>query len=156
MSLLNPAQREKLRKELKVSEGTGPVKKGRMFPYRDTKGYLTIGVGRNLDAKGISPEEADHLLDNDITEAEDALARALPWVKDLDDARRRVLVDMAFNMGVGDLKGGLLSFKHTLEAIRTHQWEKAAAGMEASKWYRDVGPRRADPLIERILTGEDK
>jgi lysozyme len=156
VSLLNPTQREKLRKELKVSEGTGPVKKGRMFPYRDTVGYLTAGFGRNLDAKGISFEEAEQMLDNDITEAEAALERALPWVKDLDDVRKRVLCELSFNMGIGDAKGGLLSFKNTLEAIRTHDWERAARGLEESKWYRDVKPRRADPLIERILTGEDK
>jgi lysozyme len=155
MSLLNPTQREKLRKELKVSEGTGPVKKGRMFPYRDTAGYLTIGYGHNLDAKGITFEEADHLLENDMDEAEEALVRALPWVKDLDQPRARVLLELAFNMGIGDAKGGLLSFKNTLEAIRTHDWTKAARGLEESKWYRDVKPRRADPLIERILTGED-
>lgn len=156
MSLLNPTQKEKLRKELMHDEGTGPVKRGRMLPYRDTKGYLTVGFGRNLDAKGISFEEGMHLLENDIDEAEAELVRALPWVKELDDVRKRVLLNMAFNMGIGNEKGGLLSFKNTLEAIRTKNWERAAEGMEASKWYRDVKPRRADPLIEMILTGEDK
>jgi lysozyme len=156
VSLLNPAQREKLRKELMIDEGTGPVKKGRMFPYRDSKGYLTIGYGRNLDAKGISFEEGGHLLENDIEEADILLVKALPWVKDLDQARARVLLNMSFNMGIGDAKGGLLSFRRTLEFIRTHNWEKAAEGMEESKWYQDVKPRRADPLIERMLTGEDK
>jgi lysozyme len=35
-------------------------------PYRDQVGKLTIGVGRNLDDVGISSDEAEYLLANDI------------------------------------------------------------------------------------------
>ena len=39
----------------------------RLKPYQDTIGKLTIGYGRNLDDRGISKEEAEYLLRNDIS-----------------------------------------------------------------------------------------
>ena len=47
----------------------------RQFPYRCTADKLTIGIGRNLDDKGISPEEANMLLENDIAECITVLRR---------------------------------------------------------------------------------
>ncbi len=44
----------------------------RAFPYTDTAGRLTIGVGRNLTDRGLADDEIDLLLANDI-----ALARAI-------------------------------------------------------------------------------
>ena len=37
----------------------------RTHPYRDTAGCLTIGVGRNLTARGLAADEIDLLRDND-------------------------------------------------------------------------------------------
>ena len=34
--------------------------------YECTSGYATIGYGRNVEQVGISKDEADHLLQNDI------------------------------------------------------------------------------------------
>jgi lysozyme len=152
--LLNPVEREKLRRALQRDEGTGPVKRGRMLPYRCPTGHLTIGYGRNLDAKGISFEEADHLLDNDISEVEAAVERALPWVKALDSVRQRCFLNLAFNLGVGDAKSGLLSFKNTLSAAERRDWPAVVNGLESSKWYGQVGAR-ADRILEALLTGED-
>ena len=50
---------DELVKRLKLDEGTGPVKKGRLMPYNDSEGYLTIGYGRNIHSRGISDEEAE-------------------------------------------------------------------------------------------------
>ena len=52
-----------LRSELRRDEGV------RLKPYRDTVGKITIGVGRNLTDVGITPDEADVLLDHDIAAA---------------------------------------------------------------------------------------
>ena len=41
----------------------------KLKPYRCPAGKLTIGVGRNLEDKGLSNEEALFLLQNDIIEA---------------------------------------------------------------------------------------
>jgi lysozyme len=122
---------EKLIRELTRDEGL------RLKPYRCSAGKLTIGIGRNLDDVGISHGEAEILLRNDIARAEADLDRDLPWWKTLDEVRRRVLVNMAFNLGIR----GLLGFKNTLELVRTGRYLDAAQHMLDSKWAKQVGPR---------------
>ena len=131
-------------RQLRLHEGE------RLQPYRCTAGKLTIGIGRNLDDRGITREESAMLLSNDIRLAETQLVRALPWVAQLDDVRQRVLLDMAFNLGVP----GLLQFKRTLGAIEAGQYEKAAAMMLDSKWSKQVGTR-AERLSRMMFTGQD-
>ena len=43
----------------------------KLEPYRCSSGKLTIGVGRNLEQRGITKEEAIHLLCNDIYRIKD-------------------------------------------------------------------------------------
>lgn len=117
----------------------------RLKPYRDTVGKLTVGVGRNLDDVGISQEEALYLLDHDISKATAALLQALPWVKDLDEARRDVLINMTFNMGISTL----LTFKNTLSLIQSKRYEEAAKNMLLSKWAMQVGSRAVE--LARIM-----
>ena len=111
----------------------------RLKPYKDTVDKLTIGVGRNLDDRGISNDEAMYLLDNDIKSHTNDLLTAFPWVTKLDEARRNVLINMVFNMGIDRFK----AFKLTLAAIKEGNYELAAGHMEDSLWYRQVGPRAA-------------
>ena len=133
---------EQLVPQLRRDEGV------RLKPYKDTVGKLTIGVGRNLDDVGISAVEADTLLRNDIQRAVQDLNDKLPWTMQLDESRRGVLVNMAFNMGIA----GLLQFKNTLAHIQAGRWADAAAGMLASKWATQVGPR-ATRLAKQMETG---
>lgn len=130
-----------LRAELIRDEGV------KLKPYRDTVGKLTIGVGRNLDDVGITQVEAARMLDADIQRTMAALDSALPWWRNLDEVRGRVLVNMAFNLGVA----GLLGFKHTLADMQAGNYALTAAGMRASKWARQVGERaeRLAVLMER-------
>lgn len=136
---MNPAL---MRVELIRDEGI------RLRPYRCTAGKLTIGVGRNLEDVGISVEEANHMLDADIDRAAAALDKALPWWRDLSEARQRVLLNMCFNLGIGSLLG----FKNTLAAIKAGRYEDAATGMLASKWAGQVGDR-AKRLAAMMKTG---
>ena len=108
----------------------------RLKLYMDSLGVPTIGVGRNLRDRGISLSEADALLDNDIREAL-TLAERLPWVLDLDEARRGVLYNMAFNLGVQ----GVLGFTKTLALIHDRRYAEAAAEMLRSDWAKQVGAR---------------
>ena len=121
----------------------------RLKPYRDTVGKLTIGIGRNLDDVGISQDEAMHLLDNDIARTTAALDKAIPWWRSLNDVRQRVVVNMAFNLGVA----GLLGFKNTLAAMQAGRYADAAGGMLASKWATQVG-ERAKRLAAMMAKGE--
>lgn len=120
----------------------------RLSPYTDTTGNLTIGVGRNLSGVGISPDEADYLLGNDIYRAISGIAKFLPWAANLDDARYGVLVNMSFNLGIG----GLMNFPHFLEAMKDRDWPLAAQEMMDSKWSKQVG-LRADRLSTQVKTG---
>jgi lysozyme len=119
-------------------------------PYRDTVGKLTIGIGRNLDDRGITRDEALFLLERDIALVSTQLYVNLPWFKQLDDVRQRVLANMCFNMGPGKL----LTFKNTLAAIEARNYAAAKAGMLNSLWARQVGAR-AQRLAEMMLTGQD-
>ena len=135
--------------QLRLHEGE------RQYPYRDTVGKLTIGIGRNLDAKGLSRDEREYLLANDIAEARANLDRYLPWWRGLDPIRQRVLIDMMINMGPGaPSQGGLLSFVNTLSNIRQGRYAEAADMMLASKWAQQVG-RRAVRLATMMRTGMD-
>lgn len=129
-------------RQLRLHEGE------RLKPYRCTAGKLTIGVGRNLDDRGITREEAAFLLENDIKRGEAELLRALPWVGQLDEVRQRVLLDMVFNMGLA----GVLAFKNTLATIQAGDYQRAASMMLDSKWARQVG-QRAERLSRMMATG---
>lgn len=120
----------------------------RLKPYTDTVGKLTIGVGRNLTDKGISDDEATLLLQDDVAEVTSALTAALSWLATLDDARKGVLVNLAFNLGVA----GLLAFHNTLTALQAGDWTTAAAQLLDSKWAGQVGAR-ATRLADQIRLG---
>jgi lysozyme len=113
------------------------------------KGKLTIGVGRNLDDVGLSDAEINYLEGNDVTKVTSALHSQMSWVDSLNEARFGVLQNMAFNMGVGGLKG----FPKMLDKLQAGDFEGAAAEMVDSAWYRQVGGR-AKQLVTQIETGE--
>lgn len=109
----------------------------RLKPYADAGNKLTIGVGRNLEDSGITRDEALLLLHNDIGRVTNALDEKLPWWKSLSDVRKKVLISMAFNLGVG----GLLKFNGMLSALQDGDYATAAEQMLASKWASQVGTR---------------
>lgn len=131
-----------LRTQLRRDEGTV------LHVYNDSLGIPTIGIGRNLRDKGISQEEADYMLDNDIADVQRELAASIPWITRLDDARCGVLLNMAFNMGTH----GLLQFKQTLAYVAEGDYDMAARQMLASKWATQVGAR-ATRLSTQMSTG---
>ena len=109
----------------------------RTKPYKDSVGKLTIGVGRNLDDKGLSKAEINILLNNDINGCESDLDREMPWWRQLSDNRQRVLLNMCFNLGIPRLKG----FKSMLRDIQNGLYDQAAVEMIDSLWARQVGGR---------------
>lgn len=131
-------------RQLKLHEGV------KLKAYKCTADKTTIGVGRNLDDLGITEDEADYLLANDIERIKIALMREIPWMEKLNDVRQRVLLDMAFNLGIA----GLLRFKKTLKAVEDGEYEKAGRMMLDSKWATQVG-KRADRLSVMMNIGKD-
>ena len=109
-------------------------------------------MGRLIDARkgdGLSQDEIEYLLDNDIKKITDKVHNTLPWISKLNDARRAVLIGMAFQMGVR----GLLQFKRTLGSIEDGQYFEAAIEMLQSEWAKQT-PERANRLAAQMETGE--
>ena len=116
-------------------------------PYLDTNGFLTVGIGRNLDANPLSDDEINYLFENDIKRVLNDCWHHLPWFGDLSQERQYVIIDMVFNLGIG----GFLKFKKMLAAIEKEDWQTAAAEMVNSKWAADVGQRAAE--LATIMRG---
>ena len=71
----------------------------RLKPYRCTAGKLTIGIGRNLDDRGISLKEAYAMLERDIVDCEQWLIDEIPEVYNkLDEVRQSVLLNMCISI----------------------------------------------------------
>ena len=123
----------------KVAEGFRSAK------YTDSRGYLTIGYGFNVDA-GISEYAASALLSAQVSEAEADAGAAFPWYSGADGVRQSVIVELAFNMGLTRLQG----FHNMLAACARGDWAEAGRQLQASAWFGQVGQR--GPLLVRLLT----
>ena len=134
--------KEKLIQELKRDEGV------ELRPYKCSAGFLTLGVGRNIEERGITMDESDYLLANDITICEEEATRVFKWYDTLSDVRQRVVLNMIFNLGLTKL----LNFKKFLAAMEAEDWEEAGKQMLDSRWAKQVG-NRADRLEQMIVNG---
>ena len=140
LSSISSKMRDKLVDQLIEHEGL------KLKPYYCPAGKLTIGVGRNLEDKGISQKEAAFLLKNDIDEC----------ISDLEDLFKEkfdsfpeqvkiVLIDMRFNLGAT----GFRSFRKMIKAVNESNFDKASKEMKNSNWYSQVG-KRAETLVEMM------
>ena len=125
--------------------------------YQDHLGIDTVGIGRNLQDRGITDgelsfinktmdevyevglteEEAYYLCMNDIAIVEKELLANKPVVNQLNAVRQMVLIDMAFNMGVPRL----MKFKNMWLAIEKVNYQLANEEMIDSRWAGQVGSR---------------
>jgi lysozyme len=161
---------ERIEAQLLLHEGC------RLRLYKDTKGLNTIGVGYNVAARTmaeferiigrtvtlstmsdcVTREEALKVLRSDILRVEQALRVHFPTYDKLNEVRQRVLLDMAFNMGLT-----VLTFKDMLSDVVKSDWSGAAKEIFRSKFAYQVddGPGgrfgRADRLSYMLLTGTD-
>lgn len=117
--------------------------------YRCSQGFLTIGYGRNVESTGITESEAELLLYNDIESAVDN-AVLLEYWHSLNEVRRRVIIEMIFNLGLPKF----LEFSKMRLALLDHDYFKAADEMIDSLWAKQVGGR-AKTLANMMRLGED-
>ena len=136
---------EQLREMLRRHEGV------RNFVYLCSEGYETIGVGRNIadSGLGLSEDEVDYLLDNDIKRVKTELSDEYFWFGALNEARQEAMIDLSFNLGQSWLRG----FKKALDAMSTEDFDRAADEFMDSRWSEQVG-NRATEVTEMIRTGE--
>ena len=118
-------------------------------PYLDSSavGVLTIGYGRNLEDRGITKEEAEMLLLNDLAISTKE-GESFGFFKDLTDSRQDVIIEMIFNLGLTRFK----KFKKTIKAIENKDFSSAADEMLNSKWAGQVG-QRAITLSNKFRAG---
>jgi lysozyme len=135
---------EKLLEMLKRHEGV------KSHVYLCSAGYETIGVGRNISKSGmgLSEDEVDYLLENDIVRVIKELSSEYPWFRGLDDVRKDAMIDISFNLGATRLRG----FKRALAAMEVADYTTAAKEFLDSKWSRDV-KGRATELCYMVETG---
>lgn len=149
---------QKLIKQLKRHEGAVRDQDGLHRAYRCTAGALTIGFGHNLDANPVpgvgkdsrlTEDQAERLLVADIRAFCLELDKAFPWWRKLDEARRGVMVNMAFNLGVAKLR----AFTATLGAMQAGRFAEAARNiLQNKRWHAQIGVR-LDQLAEQIRSG---
>lgn len=118
----------------------------RKFPYLDTEGKITIGIGYNLTDRGIDDEWINRQYLMDITYFNSQLSN-FPWFKDLNADRQIILVDMAF---MGWKK--FLEFESMFNALSIHDYQKASDEMLNSEWAKQV-KNRSVTLAQGMLTG---
>lgn len=141
---LPDGERQKLRVQLIRHEGV------RLKPYRDQGGTLTIGIGRNLDAVGISMIEARAMMDADIDRALVWIsARHAEWFEPLDPTRQAAIVNMVYNLGPAKF----MEFQKFIQCMRDRDYGRAAVEMLHSKWSQDVGSRALE-LAGIIRSGQ--
>ena len=137
--------KQRLIEQLRLHEGVEHK------PYVDTVGKTTIGVGRNLDDVGLTDDEIDYLLDNDIHTVMSELDIWWDGWRELDEVRQRVLADMMFTMG----RPPLNKFENFHAALVDGNYEQASVEMLDSRWAEQVG-QRAQRLAGMMATGEDE
>lgn len=125
---------DKLIEMLKRHEGM------KTHAYKCSEGKITVGVGRNIDKQGgigLSEDEIEYLLQNDIERVIVELSSEYEWFNDLDDVRKDVMINIAFNLGITRLRG----FKKALAAMEVADYKTASTEFLDSRWAKQVGGR---------------
>lgn len=138
---------DKLKKRLELKESN------KLSAYQDSEGYWTIGIGHLIDAKkggSISIDTSYFILNEDIEAKCRDLNNYLPWYKNLDDVRQRVMIELCFNLGIQ----GLLGFHRTLDCIEHGNYEEAAIHLLGSKAAKQTG-NRYEELADMLMQGTD-
>ncbi|EMC7876549.1 glycoside hydrolase family protein [Enterobacter roggenkampii] len=130
-------------------------------PYIDTEGYPTVACGIKIGPKGaalsnysfsVPREVGDVWLESFVNKtignmnSNPSIVAAL---KACNEARRDILISMAYQMGVN----GLAGFKNTLAMVAAGNFAGAANGMLSSAWAKQT-PNRAKRHAEVMRTGE--
>jgi GH24 family phage-related lysozyme (muramidase) len=129
----------------------------RLTPYRDSRGFWTIGRGHLLPqdltatqraTMVLTREEADALFESDLASAIHGAA-SFAWWHVLDAERQAVIVEMVFQMGVS----GVSEFVRMAEAIKARKFHAAAYEMLDSDWARQT-PSRVKHLASAMRDGQ--
>lgn len=123
-------------------------------PYKECccerKGFLSVGIGRNMDAVPFSEDEIALMAKNDRERVFAGLDRSIPWWRGLTQERQAVLVSVAYNCGVG----GLMKFQKMLHALAHGDYRTAKAELLDSAAARQL-PERYSELAGMLFDGRE-
>ena len=108
-------------------------------PYRCKNNFLSLGVGRNLDANGISEDEAMYLLENDIERVIASLDKNWSVFRTFPPLAQEVVIDCTFQMGIT----GWMNFRRTRALMEMGAWLEASEEILRSKYATKDTPNRA-------------
>lgn len=119
--------------------------------YLCPAGFETIGVGRNISESGLglTEDEIEYLLNNDIKRCSQELSDNFKWYLELNRARQYAMINLCFNLGLPTL----LKFKNALKSMEAGLFDEAADHFLDSRWARQVGDR-ATEVTFTIRTGK--
>ena len=120
-----------------------------LAPYYDGAGNLIV-VANDRGEQALTDRESMTVLESDVRRVALHLEDIIPVVGRLDAVRQRVLIHMAFNMGVKQL----LTLPRFISAVQFRNWEAAAEEMLFSNWAKHE-QRRANVLAQMMRTGRD-
>ena len=111
-------------------------------PYKDTKGYWTIGVGyfigKELTDLKLSWDVISLMLKEKIEDALEDLHSVFDREFDsFEEARQLALLSMMYSMGLKRFT----TFVRMIGHIKAEDWEAAGFEAQDSKWAQDVDPR---------------
>lgn len=139
---MSPEMKSQLRHLLIIHEGY------KLHPYTDTMGHISIGIGRNLDSRGVLPTEIDMMCEHDMQYFYDQIDSHFTWFAKLNTARQIALIDMCF-MGFKKF----ITFEKMLIALQKEDYETAANEILNSEYATQVGQRAKD-LADIIRRGQ--
>ena len=137
---------DRLIEQLKRHEGV------ETHAYKCSSGKLTIGVGRNIDPEGgigLSMDEIEYLLSNDILRCIKELSTEYAWFGDLDEVRQEAIINIFLNLGATRFR----LFKRALAAMEEGDYDTASTEFLDSRWAKQVGGRALE-LTDIIRSGE--
>ena len=119
--------------------------------YMCPAGYETIGVGRNISESGLglSEDEVEYLLKNDILRCRNELLGEYDWFENLDSVRQEAMIDLSFNLGQTKLR----TFVKALGHLADGNYEEAGRELYNSRWAEQVGDRSLE-VCQMIGSGE--
>lgn len=133
--------------------------------YLCSRGFITQGCGRNLEANPLTDfeesrignldswtrKEAMQLLQDDIDKIVFKLKDDV-WLdfEKLSNPRKSVVINMVYQLG----EFGFSKFKKTRGYIVEDKFLEASIEMLDSKWFREDTPERAQRLSDQMRVGD--
>ena len=120
----------------------------RTLAYQDTKGIISIGIGRNIGTRSLSDAEVLYLYGNDVDGVCLQMDSAIGWWRMLNPDAQRAMISLCF-MGWGTFSQFAL-FLAAMKTIAMGVTDAATLAdviavahgeLERSLWWQQVGQR---------------